>query len=96
MGVIDMLKSLYGKDTKNSEKEEFKKDMSEIIKNQECTIKFIKKEKATDYTLDTSGSKISVMFAISEILLNYIQENFITLDEIKFLVDYVETREKEL
>lgn len=69
---------------------------TEKVSNGEVLIHFYKKENETTFDFDSRGSWISLMFALKELLYQYIKDDFLSVNDLKFIVDYIEKKEKEL
>lgn len=66
------------------------------ISNGEVLIHYYKKENETTYDFESRGTWISITFALKELLTQYIMDGFLSIDDLKFIVGYIEKKEKEL
>ena len=66
------------------------------ISNGEVLIHFYKKDNETTYDFESKGTWISLTYAIKELLSQYIKDDFLSIDDLKFIVSYIEKKEKEL
>ena len=69
---------------------------TEEVSNGEVLIHYYKKENESSYDFESRGTWISITFALKELLTQYIKDGFLSIDDLKFIVGYIEKKEKEL